>query len=160
MRDGRAEFFALDRERGRFGRAAEYRIFPAAPDGLVFIAAALQQVWQKENGVMVLLPPELFKALDEPEVLIIVLLTTGNGGSMVFDLTSLYRTVFEGNLCVGDDEYGDPVRTEAFALRLVEKLKYAKTAPEKAPLPIEVFESVGCEGAVLATRLNPLLYEN
>lgn len=124
--------------------------------GLAFIAAALQQVWQTKGS----LPVHVLKQLDEPDVLIIALLAAKCGGNVAQDITGLYKTVFEGNLHVGDDEYGDPYPAEAFAERLVEKLKNAKAVPEKAKLPIAVFESAGNEGAVLAARLNPGLYES
>lgn len=130
-------------------------------NGLVFIAIAIQQVWRQNDHVRaVSLPTQVLKQFDEPDVLIIALLTAKGGGSVVLDLTGLYKTVFEGNLHVGDDEYGSPYSTEAFAVQLVKKLKNAKAVSEKAKSPIKVFESVENERAFLSARLNPVLYEN
>jgi hypothetical protein len=134
--------------------AAFTKLRSTDPDtkGMAFIAAALQQVWQNDKALP--LPLRVLKQFDEPDVLIITLLAARNGGSLVLDLESLYKTVFEGNLQVGDDEHGHPVSTEAFAVKLVEKLKEAQVVQETTKRQIEVFEFVGNEGAVLTAWLN------
>lgn len=119
--------------------------------GLHFIAGVLQQVWQ--GGVA--LPASMLKQPAEPEVLIIALLASAEGGGMVRDLEHLYKTVFAGNHQVGDDEYGDPYSAEAFTAMAAEQLEKVEAVPDNELQPIALFGHVRHAGAVLEVRIAP-----